>query len=69
MKIESGLSLREFAKGRSQPEIAELFGITQSAVSQMMRSSRDIRIFAGEEGEIAAMELRPIGSRRKQNAA
>lgn len=69
MAIEFGVPLRDFAKGRSQPELAVLFDISQSAVSQMINSSRDIRVVTDQKGGFSAVEIRPIGSRKKQLAA
>ncbi|WP_353620518.1 Cro/CI family transcriptional regulator [Pseudomonas sp. MWU13-3659] len=65
MESEFGVPLRDFAKDKSQPELAELLGVTQSAVSQMLNSSRDIRVRCDEAGECTAVEIRPIGRRRK----
>ncbi|TRO33888.1 helix-turn-helix domain-containing protein [Pseudomonas putida] len=65
MDSEFGKPLREFAKDKSQPELAELLGVTQSAVSQMLNSSRDIRVRCDEAGECMAVEIRPIGRRHK----
>ncbi|MNN63046.1 Cro [compost metagenome] len=65
MEGEFGVPLREFAKGRGQPEVADLLGVTQSAVSQMLNSSRDIRVRCVNPGEYLAVEIRPIGRRRK----
>ncbi|MGR3992471.1 Cro/CI family transcriptional regulator [Pseudomonas sp. 1121_17] len=65
MESEFGMPLREFAKVKSQPELAELLGVTQSAVSQMLNSSRDIRVRCDETGDCLAVEIRPIGRRCK----
>lgn len=65
MEEEFGVPLREFAKDRSQPELAELLGVTQSAVSQMLSSVRDIRVRSNGTDGFFAFEIRPIGSRRK----
>lgn len=69
MTVEYGIPLREFAKGRSQIEVAELLGVTQGAVSQMMLSERDIRVVRDADGKHSGIEIRRIGSRRKQLAA
>lgn len=69
MVDEYGVPLREFAKGRSQPDLAELFGVSQSAVSQMIHSTRDIRVVVDAESRFSAVEIRPVGSRRKPKAA
>lgn len=64
-----GKTLRTFAEGRTQPELASLLGVSQSAVSQMLNSARDIRVQVDETGACSAVEIRPIGLRRKCNAA
>ncbi len=64
-----GVPLRDFAKGLTQPELGRLLGITQSAVSQMLRSERDVRISVDANGRCLAVEIRPIGSRIKKTAA
>lgn len=60
-----GKKLAEFAKGRTQPELADLFGVSQSAVSQMMKSGRDIRVRPLPDGSFEAFEIRPIGAKKK----
>jgi predicted transcriptional regulator len=60
-----GVTLEEFAKGKSQPQLAELFGVTQSAVSQMVNSKRNIRVRALADGSYQAFEIRPIGPRSR----
>ncbi|MFP5426377.1 MAG: Cro/CI family transcriptional regulator [Gammaproteobacteria bacterium] len=65
MESEFGVPLREFAKDKNQPELAEVLGVTQSAVSQMLNSSRDIRVRCDEAGECMAVEIRPIGRWRR----
>lgn len=65
MEIDFGTPLAEYAKGKTQPELALLLGVSQSAVSQMINSERDIRIVVGLD-KVGAFEIRPIGSRRKQ---
>ena len=62
-------TLAAFAADKSQPLLAELFGVTQSAVSQMLKSGRDIRVRAYDNGACEAYEIRPIGARQKQLAA
>ncbi|WP_036992216.1 Cro/CI family transcriptional regulator [Metapseudomonas furukawaii] len=69
MDEEIGMPLKEFAQGRKQPEIAALLGVTQGAVSQMLKSERDIRVRKRQDGSFQAVEIRPVGSRRKPAAA
>ena len=64
-----GTPLRVYAEGKTQPELALLLGVSQSAVSQMLNSARDIRVRVDEKGACTAVEIRPIGSRRKVRAA
>lgn len=68
MNDELGMPLKEFAAGKKQPVIAELLGVTQGAVSQMLNSERDIRVRKSDDG-YQAVEIRPVGSRRKPRAA
>ncbi len=60
-----GMPLREFARGKTQPELARVLGVSQSAVSQMLNSERDIRVRSDGCGGYSAFEIRPVGSRRK----
>jgi DNA-binding transcriptional regulator YdaS (Cro superfamily) len=69
MANEIGIPLGDFALGKTQPELALLIGVSQSAVSQMLNSARDIRVQVDEKGACTAVEIRPIGSRRKARAA
>ncbi|UVM74907.1 Cro/CI family transcriptional regulator [Pseudomonas alvandae] len=69
MNEQIGTALRVFAEGKTQPELASLLGVSQSAVSQMLSSARDIRVRVDEKGACTAVEIRPIGSRRKPKAA
>lgn len=64
-----GVPLRVFAEGKTQPELALLLGVSQSAISQMLSSARDIRVRADGDGACSALEIRPIGSRRKLRTA
>ena len=69
MADQFGMTLSEFAKGKTQPEVAQLVGVSQSAISQMMSSTRDIRVVVIPEGGFKAFEIRPVGNRRKSQAA
>ncbi|MFG0272701.1 helix-turn-helix domain-containing protein [Pseudomonas sp. zjy_14] len=64
MEDSIGVPLREFAQGKTQPQLAELLGVSQSAVSQMLNSSRDIRVRSDGEGGYEFIEIRPIGRRK-----
>ena len=65
MEELTGQTLTAFAEGRTQPELALLIGVTQSAVSQMIKSGRDIRVRPLPGGGYQAYEIRVVGSRRK----
>lgn len=68
MNDELGEPLKEFAAGKKQPMIAELLGVTQGAVSQMLNSDRDIRVRRCKGGGYQAVEIRPVGAHRKRAA-
>lgn len=68
MEGEFGVPLKDFIKGKNQPELAYLIGVSQSAVSQMISSKRDIRVLQDAAGKYSAVEIRPVGSRRKKAA-
>lgn len=60
------LALKEFLTTRTQSEVAEALGVKQSAVSQMVRNGRDIRVVTDESGAIVnAFEVKPVGSQPK----
>lgn len=62
---EFGTSLRDFAQEKTQPQLAELLGVSQSAVSQMLNSERDIRVCSDGQGGYEFIEIRPVGRKRK----
>jgi len=53
----------------TQQGLAGALGVQQSAVSQMVRSGRNIEITIHPDGCITANEIRPIPARPKRNAA
>lgn len=69
MKGDLGVSLAAFIKGKSQAEVAEMIGVTQGAVSQMLRSRRDIRIRGNSKDGYEAFEIRVVGARQARQAA
>ena len=69
MANDLGISLRDFVKGRTQPELGLMLGVSQSAVSLMLSSGRDIRIQVDEQGRYSAFEIRRVGNRKKSTAA
>lgn len=68
MVDDIGIPLREFAKGKTQPQVAALIGVSQGAVSQMLSSDRDIRVRTLSNGRVQAVEIRPVGRRANQAA-
>jgi DNA-binding transcriptional LysR family regulator len=54
------MPLHEFCSARSQAQVAEVLGWTQSAVSQAIRSGRDIRIVEHDAG--APVRVEPVTS-------
>lgn len=47
----------------SQPRLATALGITQSAVSQMLKSSRSIFVHVFDDGSLEAVEVKRIPNR------
>ncbi|WP_312669701.1 Cro/CI family transcriptional regulator [Stutzerimonas nitrititolerans] len=63
-------SLGEYlANEGTQQRLADALGVQQSAVSQMVRSGRNIEITVHADGSIEANEIRPIPARPKRAAA
>ena len=59
------VSLEQYLAGHgTQSDLAKALGIQQSAVSQMFRAKRDIRITIHDDGHIEASEVRPIPARK-----
>lgn len=64
------LTLAEWVAGRTQAQAAELIGCNQSAVSQMLRSGRQIYVRIGKTGDVLRVwEERPVGAKREQATA
>lgn len=61
--MQSDQTLKEFVKQHSQFTVAAMMGITQGAVSQMIRSERDIRVTPDTESAngYKFYEIRPLG--------
>lgn len=53
------IKLADFLRCKgTQPQLAKAVGVTQSAISQMAKSSRDIRVRVFEDGRIEVIEFR-----------
>ncbi|MBA6065527.1 Cro/CI family transcriptional regulator [Pseudomonas mosselii] len=53
------IKLADFLRCKgTQPQLAKAIGVTQSAISQMAKSSRDIRVRIFEDGRIELIEFR-----------
>lgn len=64
------ISLKEFLRDHSQIEAAQLLGIGQSAVSQMVSADRDVRLVLDDHGNLLeSYERKPVGRRAIENAA
>lgn len=61
--MQSDQTLKEFVKQHSQFAVAAMMGITQGAVSQMIRSGRDVRVAPDSESSngYKFYEIRPLG--------
>lgn len=59
------MTLSEFAQGKTQPQLAEMLGVSQGAVSQMLNSTRDIRVESDGQGGHEFIEIRRIGRKHK----
>lgn len=51
-------TLKEFCEDRTQQDVADLFGLTQGRISQMLRSGRDFRVNEKEDGTVEWFEVR-----------
>lgn len=59
------MALADWIAERTQAEAAELIGCNQSAVSQMLRSDRQIFVRISGKGEVFRIwEERPIGRQK-----
>lgn len=64
------ISLSKYlAEEGTQQQLADALGIQQSAVSQMVRSGRNIEVTIHADGSIEANEIRPIPARPRKSAA
>ena len=53
----------------TQRTLADALCIQQSAVSQMVRSGRNIEVILHEDGKIEAREIRPVPARPRRTVA
>lgn len=58
------ISLMEFCREKSQSEAGQIMGCTQSAVSQMIRSGREIYFFQNQQGIWEFKEIRRPGKKK-----
>jgi len=52
--------LNEYLKNHSQQELADAVGFYQSAISNMVRSARDITVIENDDGTIELREEKTI---------
>jgi len=57
-------TLESYLENHSQNSLAEAVGISQGAVSKMLRTGRNITVVELSSGQIQLIEERPIGNRR-----
>ena len=62
------ISLSEYAKNKSQAEVAREIGVSREAVSQMLVSEREIYVGLDEKGAVSAWERRPVPARKSTAA-
>ena len=62
--MSTEMTLREFVEEHSQERVAAMMGVTQGAVSQMLRSERDIRVAEDGEQGYRFFEIKPVGKHR-----
>ena len=56
------IPIREYLKDRTQEVVAQQIGVTQSGLSQMLRSSREIFVRLDDTGSVlGAYETRYLG--------
>ena len=48
--------------GKSQQKLALAVGVTQGAISKMIRTKRDVEVIEHDDGSIELVEQRVIGS-------
>ncbi|MGJ8522271.1 hypothetical protein R84981_000956 [Carnimonas sp. R-84981] len=65
--MENHQTLKEFSATHSQKAIAEMMDVSQGAISQMLKSGRDIRVVedSSVEAGFRFYEVRPLSNRSK----
>lgn len=64
------ITLKMYVDTHGQTETAKRLGLTQGAVWQMLKSSRQIQIRESDDGSVSwAYERKPIGRFRAEDAA
>ena len=61
--MKNKIRLADFCKDHSQKFAAEILGVTEGAISQMLARKRDIYVYADAEGW-KAYEVKPVGKPR-----
>lgn len=64
MSDDISVTLKDFCEGRTQSQAAQLLGVTQGSISQMINSDRDIWVNKLPDGHYQAIEMVPVGRRR-----
>lgn len=58
------IKLADFLRRKgTQPQLAKAVGVTQSAISQMAKSARDIRVRVLDDGRLELIEFRILNRR------
>ena len=47
------MTLKQFLEGRTQKDVADIMGLTQGAVWQMIKHGRDIRFMVNDDGSVS----------------
>lgn len=65
--METSTNLNEYIKTTTQKTLAQKLGITQGAVSQMLRSGRNIVVREYADGSIEVCEIKLLRSSKGAN--
>ena len=58
------IPLEIFREGKTQTEVAQVLGCSQSAVSQMLSAKREVYIIQNADGSFDHFEKKPVGKRK-----